>query len=82
MSKPDISELKRDDYNWTAEPVVGISLMIVGGVSDSFGNHINPEVYYEVGKHKETGKVAILPTERNMRHEFINERMKASGAFN
>ncbi len=75
-------ELNREEYNWTDKPIVGMALLIIGGSIDSFGNQVNTDIYYEVGKHKETGKVALLPTEKNQKHEFINDIWKKNGKFN
>ncbi len=77
-----ITELKKEEYNWTKKNVVGGSLLLMGGSIDSFGDQINGDIYYEVGKHKESGKVAILPTERNQKHEFTNDVMKHHNKFN
>ncbi len=77
-------ELKKEEFNWTEQAVVGMALLMQGGSIDSFGNQISCNVYYEVGKHKEDGKVAILPTERKTetRNEFINSMMKRRNMFN
>ena len=75
-------ELNKEEYNWTDSAVVGMALLIQGGSVDSFGNQIDGNVFYEVGKHKETGMVAILPTERNQKHEFANNIMKRKNKFN
>ena len=75
-------EFNSEEYNWTDKPVVGMALLITGGSIDSFGHKIKADVYYEVGKHKETGKVALLPTERNQKHEFVNDVLKRSNKFN
>lgn len=75
-------EIKREEYNWTEKPVVGMALLITGGSIDSFGDEINKDVFYEVGKHKESGQVALLPTGRNQKHEFVNDIMKRKNKFN
>ena len=75
-------EINREEYNWTNQAVVGMSLLIIGGSIDSFGDKINGDLFYEVGKHKESGKVAILPTKKNQRHEFINDQLKRTNKLN
>jgi hypothetical protein len=75
-------ELDRSEYNWTDNPVVGMSLLIIGGSIDSFGDKINGNVYYHVGKHKVSGMTVILPTERNQKHEFVNSVWKKTGKLN
>lgn len=75
-------ELKREDFNWTEKAVVGYSLLIMGGEIDSFGDRIKGDVYYEVGKHRESGMTAILPTERNQKHEFANDILNKQNKFN
>ena len=75
-------EIKREEINWTKEEIFGMALLLMGGTIDSFGDQIKGEIFYEVGKHKTSGKVAILPTERNAKHEFFNDIMKAKGKFN
>jgi hypothetical protein len=75
-------EVNREEYSWTEKPVVGSSIMLMGGSVDSYGEAIDFNIYYEVGKHKESGKVAILPTAKNQRHDFINDLMKKSGKLN
>lgn len=75
-------ELIKEEYNWTDQAVIGLSLLILGGSIDSFGNKIKGDIFYEVGKHKESGMTAIIPTERNMKHEFFNGIMKRNNKFN
>jgi len=75
-------EFKKEDFNWTDESVVGMALIIQGGQIDSNGDILNSNVYYEVGKHKETGQVAIIPTDKNQKHDFINNQMKKTNQFN
>lgn len=75
-------EFNKEDYNWTSEPVIGMSLLMIGGEIDSFGDKIQGVLFYNVGKHKTSGKVAIIPTKRNLKHEFTNEVMKKRNLFN
>lgn len=56
--------MKEEDFNWTEQSVIGTALMIIGGTIDSFGDPINPNIFYKVGKRKEDGMTAILPTEK------------------
>lgn len=74
--------MNTEDYNWTDEPVVGMALIIHGGSIDSFGDQIKADTYYKVGKLKTTGQVAIIPTERNQKHDFVNSILKRTGKFN
>lgn len=73
---------QKAEFTWTDKAVVGGALLITGGSIDSFGNKIDADVFYEVGKHKVTGQVAILPTKRNQKHEFTNSIMKRNNQFN
>ncbi len=75
-------EIDREQFNWTQQDVIGAALLIEGGSIDSFNNPIDGNVFYQVGKHKVTGKVVILPTGRNMAHEFVNDVLKSRGEFN
>ncbi len=76
-------EINKEDFNWTGHPVVGIALILTNHEAiDSFGDPIKGDIFYEVGKHKESGKVAIIPTNRNQKHEFINDIMKRNNKFN
>ena len=67
------TQLKEDELNWTDKLVIGMVLM--GAERDSFGGNINPMQFYKVGKHKISGKLAIVPTDKNMRRDFINESL-------
>ncbi|MBN4061700.1 hypothetical protein JYU20_00700 [Bacteroidales bacterium AH-315-I05] len=58
------------EFNWIDEEVVGMALLLLGESIDSLGNEINGSLFYEVGKHKKTGQVAILPTHRSQKHEL------------
>lgn len=53
--------MKHTDFNWTEQAVIGLSLLMMHGSIDSFGDKISGSVYYYVGKHKKTGQVAIVP---------------------
>ncbi len=75
-------EIKKEQYNWTENAVIGLALLIKGGSIDSFGDQIQGDIFYEVGKHKENGMVAIIPTGRNQKHEFVNKIMKKNSKFN
>lgn len=67
--------INKDDYNWT-EPIIGLSLtMFRGAVIDSYGNKIDDDVFYVVGKAKDGGKTIIMPTDRNQKQEFKNDVM-------
>lgn len=67
-------EFYKSEYNWTDSAVIGASLIVLGGNIDSFGNKLFATTYYEVGKHKDSGKVVIIPTaDKNFEHEFEKE---------
>ena len=68
------------EFNWTDEPVIGLCLM--DAEKDSNGIPINPDVFYRVGKHKVSGMLAIIATEKNSRHEFVNDVLKTQNKFN
>lgn len=82
ITKKNNMELNRDEYNWINQSVIGRALLIKGGSIDSFGNQIKGDIYYEIGKRKSDGMVAILPTEKNQKHDFINSVMKRNNKFN
>lgn len=69
-----------EDLNWTDQPVIGLVLM--GAEKDSNGLPIDPMKYYNVAKVRFTGMLVIVATERNMKHEFMNDQLKKSGKFN
>jgi len=54
--------MKEDEYNWVDKPIIGLALLLKGGSIDSYGDQLDGERFYMVGKHKENGKVAIIPT--------------------
>ncbi len=53
-----------DDVNWTDGPIIGTAIKIIGGTIDSNGDPIDFLAYYNVGKQKGTGKVAIIKVEK------------------
>ena len=61
----DRAGFKKEDFRWTDSPVIGYSLLLMGGEIDSFNKQIEKNTYYLVGKHKTNGKVAIIPIEKN-----------------
>jgi hypothetical protein len=71
--------MNKENFNWTDDPISGILLTNAG--NDSYGDKIDPMVYYYVGKHKETGMLAIVPTERRMDEEFANDILKRQNKF-
>lgn len=75
-----MTNVEKLEFKWTDEPVIGLCLL--NAERDSFGELIVPYVFYEVGKHKLTGKLAILPTEKNMKTQFENAILKRQGKFN
>lgn len=72
--------MPEEDLNWTDQPVIG--LVIMGAEKDSNGLPIDPMKYYNVAKVRSTGMLVIVATERNMKHEFVNDQFKNSGQFN
>jgi len=76
------TEINREEFNWTEKPVIGTALLLMGGEIDSFGDKIKADIFYEVGKHRESDMTAILPTEKNAKHEFMNGIMKRQNKFN
>lgn len=76
----NLSDFPQEELEWTQEPVIGIVLM--GAERDSNGDAINSMLYYKVAKHTKTGMLVILPTQRNMKHEFVNEALHKQGKFN
>ena len=53
-----------DDFNWTEGPVLGATLIGLGGKIDSYNNKLERDKVYRVGKHKTEGQVVILPIEK------------------
>jgi len=82
----DPKGLKREDFNWCDDTIIGTALLLKGGIMDSFGNTVQGNVYYEVGKHKESGMVVILPTDKDFNKQFdndlMNQQLKKDGKFN
>lgn len=52
------ADLNKDEFNWTDEPVIGLTLLTAE--HDSLKNPIEAQEYYLVGKHKESGMLAII----------------------
>ncbi len=75
-------EFNREEFNWTEEPVIGLSLLIMGGSIDSCGNPIKGDIYYTVGKHKINGKVVILPSGKNIKDQYLDQLMKSQNRYN
>jgi hypothetical protein len=75
----DKSLLDSENFNWTDDPVTG--MILTQAEKDSYGNKIDPMVYYYVGKHKVTGMLAIVPTQRRMNVEFANDILKRQNRF-
>jgi len=76
------AEFNKEDFNWTDKPIIGMALALQGASIDSHGDAIKGQLYYNVGKHKETGQVVIDPTGENMAHDYANEIMKKQGRLN
>lgn len=74
------NEIPDTELNWTEKPVIGILLMTAE--KDSDGNPIDPNVFYKVAKHIPSGMIIIVATERNQKHEFVNDVLKSQGKFN
>jgi len=58
-----------NDFNWTDKSVYGMALIIQGGSMDSEGNQIEKHKFYNVGKHKVTGGVVIIPSKQLLTHD-------------
>ncbi len=69
-----------EEFSWTEKPVIGLCLM--NAQKDSHGNPIDGMKFYEVGKHIHSGMIVIKATDRNMKHEYINDTYKKNGRFN
>lgn len=80
--RQDLKDFRKEDFNWTEKAVVGMALLMIGGTTDSFGDKIMSNIYYEVGKHKTTGETAILPTKKNQKEDFVNNILKKQNKFN
>lgn len=75
-----MNEEEIQEVNWTEEPVIGI--LLTEAEHDSMGQPINPNQYYKIGKHAPTGKIILIPTNRNMVNEFMNDMLKKNHKFN
>lgn len=61
MPSLPINEL--ENVVWTEQPVIGLTFLLGGmNITDSYGDEINPNAYYNVGKHIPTGHIIIIPT--------------------
>lgn len=69
------------DFNWTEKEIIGLAILIEGGKIDSFGNYIDEYSFYKVGKHKKSGKVAIVLTRRNFEDECVDNIMRRLNKF-
>lgn len=67
----DPEGLIRAEFNWTEVPVIGTALLMKGATIDSFGDKVQPEKYYEVGKRISDGMVTLLPIDRDERRSKI-----------
>ena len=59
-----IAEEIKDDINWIEKPVIGEAVKLIGGTIDSNGDAIVSLAWYNIGKQKVTGKVAIIKIEK------------------
>lgn len=75
-----LEDIPEEELRWTKQPIIGIVLK--NAEKDSDGNPIDPMKYYKVAKHKPSGMLIIIATDRNMRHEFINDVFKKTGKLN
>lgn len=51
---------------WADKPIIGMALITLGCVSDSYRKAIEPLIDYKVGKHIDNGMVMII------RYETLN----------
>lgn len=51
----------KEDYIWIDQPTGGQALLLKGGKNDSLGDQIKGDIFYQVGKHKVSGKAIIIP---------------------
>jgi len=66
---------KKEDFNWVKIPIIGQALIILNAyVIDSDKQDINLFNYYNVGKHKISGKVFIekIPLENPLKVKCVN----------
>ena len=75
---------REDEFVWGEKEVIGISLITVGyhGITDSDGNPISKTKFYKVGRHLLSNMLAIIPTTKDLKHDFINDLLKKQGRFN
>ena len=77
LPPPKQQKITKEDLNWCDEPIIGMALIIKGGKIDSKGQPLNGTTFYEVGKHKESGMVAIIPTGKDAKEDFCNDVLNA-----
>ena len=77
-------EFKEDEFVWCEELLIGIALTMTGyiGITDSSGRPISNTRFYKVGKHKYNGKIAIIPTEKDLKNDEINHLLKIQNRLN
>ncbi len=76
----NLQDIPEDELSWTEEPVIGLAL--VNAEKDSNGETIDPHKYYNVAKHLPSGKIIIIATDKNMKHDFVNNVLNRQGRFN
>lgn len=60
-----------NDFNWISKPIIGTVILIKGGSIDSFRNYIKPTLFYNVGRHKVSGKVTLIPVGIDLESELV-----------
>jgi len=76
----ELKDIPKEELSWTDEPVIG--LVLINAERDSNGTLIDPMKYYMVAKHKPSGMIIIVSTERNMKNEFVNDILREQNKFN
>lgn len=73
-----------EEFKWAEHPVIGMSLVMCGyfGITDSDGNPISKTRFYRVGRHVASNKIAIIPTEKDLKEDFLNDLLQKQGRFN
>ena len=57
-------EFKPEQFKWCEDLIKGNVLIILGGIMDSFGMKVKPDISYKVGKHKGNNHVMVIPEDQ------------------
>lgn len=76
----ELKDIPESELSWTPKPIIGI--ILTNAKKDSNGNPIDPMLFYKVAKHLPSGMLIILPADKNMKEDFVNDIFKKTGKLN